>query len=168
MRLTADTFRALYLEYGPRAQGFFMRMTGYDIELSRDLTQDLFMRLWSIKDRYDTQLPFNAWMFTVAYNMLRNEHRRQMTVMEYVSSVDREEPVEVPEKLEQEQRRNMIHAAVERLPEPQKVVFLLKYGEDLTITEIAKVCDIPEGTVKSRMFSALKAVREYCKLNEKY
>ena len=62
----------------------------------------------------------------------------------------------------------MIHAAVERLPEPQKVVFLLKYGEDLTITEIAKVCDIPEGTVKSRMFSALKAVREYCKLNENY
>jgi len=168
MRLTADTFRALYLEYGPRAQGFFMRMTGYDIELSRDLTQDLFMRLWSIKDRYDSQLPFNAWMFTVAYNMLKNEHRRQMTVMEYVSNVDKEEPVEVPEKLEQEQRRNMIHTAVEKLPEPQKVVFLLKYGEDLTTTEIAKVCDIPEGTVKSRMFSALKAVREYCKLNEKY
>ncbi|MBR4595058.1 MAG: hypothetical protein IKO33_10855, partial [Bacteroidaceae bacterium] len=41
-------------------------------------------------------------------------------------------------------------------------------GEDLTITEIAKVCDIPEGTVKSRMFSALNAIREYCKLNEKY
>ena len=76
MRLTADTFRALYLEYGPRAQGFFMRMTGYDIELSRDLTQDLFTRLWSIRDRYDSQLPFNAWMFTVAYNILRNEHRR--------------------------------------------------------------------------------------------
>ena len=47
MRLTADTFRSLYLEYGPRAQGFFMRMTGYDIDLSRDLTQDLFMRLFN-------------------------------------------------------------------------------------------------------------------------
>ena len=162
MRLTADTFRALYLEYGPRAQGFFMRMTGYDIELSRDL----FTRLWSIRDRYDSQLPFNAWMFTVAYNILRNEHRRQMTVMEYVSSVDKEESMELPDKIEQEQRKNLIHTAVDKLPEPQKAVFLLKYGEDLTITEIAKVCDIPEGTVKSRMFSALKAVREYCKLNE--
>ena len=151
MRLTADTFRALYLEYGPRAQGFFMRMTGYDIELSRDLTQDLFTRLWSIRDRYDSQLPFNAWMFTVAYNILRNEHRRQMTVMEYVSSVDKEESMELPDKIEQEQRKNLIHAAVDKLPEPQKAVFLLKYGEDLTITEIAKVCDIPEGTVKSRM-----------------
>ena len=166
MRLTADTFRALYLEYGPRAQGFFMRMTGYDIELSRDLTQDLFTRLWSIRDRYDSQLPFNAWMFTVAYNILRNEHRRQMTVMEYVLSVDKEESMELPDKIEQEQRKSLIHAAVDKLPEPQKAVFLLKYGEDLTITEIAKVCDIPEGTENSRMFSALKAVREYCKLNE--
>jgi RNA polymerase sigma factor, sigma-70 family len=74
--------------------------------------------------------------------------------------------MELPDKIEQEQRKSLIHAAIDKLPEPQKAVFLLKYGEDLTITEIAKVCDIPEGTVKSRMFSALKAVREYCKLNE--
>ncbi len=46
MRLNADIFRCLYLEHGVRAQGFFLRMTGYDRELARDLTQDLFMRLW--------------------------------------------------------------------------------------------------------------------------
>ena len=63
MRLTADTFRTLYLEHGPRAQGFFLRMTGYDRELARDLTQDLFMRLWSARNSYDPKRPFRTWMF---------------------------------------------------------------------------------------------------------
>ena len=90
MRLTADTFQGLYLEHGPRAQGFFLRMTGYDRELARDLTQDLFMRLWSARESYDPKRPFRTWMFAIAYNMLKNEYRRRMTVMEYVENADKE------------------------------------------------------------------------------
>ena len=150
MRLTADTFRTLYLEHGPRAQGFFLRMTGYDRELARDLTQDLFMRLWSARGSYDEGRPFSTWMFAIAYNMLKNKN----------------EPVTETDHLEQEQRDQMLRSAIGRLPEPQKVVFLLRYEEELPLSEIARVCDIPEGTVKSRLFSALTAVRDYCKNNE--
>ena len=167
MRLTADTFRSLYLEHGPRAQGFFLRMTGYNRELARDLTQDLFLRMWSARDSYDAKRPFNAWMFTIAYNMLKNEYRRQITVMEYVKSIDSEEPIEEYDKLEKEQRNQILREAVGRLPEQQKVVFLLRYNEDMSLAEIAHVCDIPEGTVKSRLFNALTAMREYCKQREK-
>ena len=155
MRLSADTFRELYLEHGPRAQGFFLRMTGYDRELARDLTQDLFTRLWSARESYDAGRPF-----------LKNEYRRRMTVMEYVENADKNEPVTETDHLEQEQREEMLRSAIGRLPEPQKVVFLLRYEEELPLSEIARVCDIPEGTVKSRLFSALTAVREYCKNNE--
>ena len=167
MRLTADTFRNLYLEHGPRAQGFFMRMTGYDRELSRDLTQDLFMRLWSARDSYDHKRPFSTWMFAIAYNMLKNEYRRRMTIMEYAENVDKEEPVTETDHLEIEQRDQILRNAISLLPEPQKVVFLLRYEEELPLSEIARVCNIPEGTVKSRLFTALTAVREYCKNNEK-
>lgn len=166
MRLTADTFRTLYLEHGPRAQGFFLRMTGYDRELARDLTQDLFMRLWSARESYDPGRPFSTWMFAIAYNMLKNEYRRQMTVMEYVENVNKEEPVIETDHLEKEQRDQILSDAIGRLPEPQKVVFLLRYEEEMPLSEIARVCSIPEGTVKSRLFSALTAVREYCKINE--
>ena len=107
MRLTADTFRTLYLEHGPRAQGFFLRMTGYDRELARDLTQDLFMRLWSARGSYDEGRPFSTWMFAIAYNMLKNEYRRRMTVMEYVENADKKEPVTETDHLEQEQREEL-------------------------------------------------------------
>ena len=166
MRLTAETFRTLYLEHGPRAQGFFLRMTGYDRELARDLTQDLFMRLWASRESYDTGWPFRTWMFSIAYNMLKNEYRRRMTVMEYVENASKEEPITDTDHLEQEQRDQTLRSAIGRLPEPQKVVLLLRYEEELPLAEIAQVCNIPEGTVKSRLFSALTAVREYCKNNE--
>lgn len=167
MRLTAETFRNLYLEYGPRAQGFFLRMTGRDRELARDLTQDLFMRLWSGRDNYDPDRSFKTWMFAIAYNMLKNEYRHRLTVMEYVEYADKDEPVTETDHLETEQRNQILRSAIGRLPEPQKVVFLLRYEEELPLSEIARVCSIPEGTVKSRLFSALTAVREYCKQNEK-
>lgn len=166
MKLTAETFRTLYLEHGPRAQGFFLRMTGFDRELARDLTQDLFMRLWASRESYDSGRPFRTWMFSIAYNMLKNEYRRRMTVMEYMENADKNEPVTETDHLEQEQRDRILRSAIGRLPEPQKVVFLLRYEEELPLTEIARVCNIPEGTVKSRLFTALTEVRNYCKNNE--
>lgn len=166
MRLTAETFRTLYLEHGLRAQGFFLRMTGFDRELARDLTQDLFLRLWDSRHNYDERRPFRTWMFAIAYNMLKNEYRRRMTVMEYAENAPKEEPVTDTDHLEQEQRDRILRSAIGRLPEPQKVVFLLRYEEELPLSEIARVCNIAEGTVKSRLFSALTAVRNYCKNNE--
>ncbi|MBO7588612.1 MAG: RNA polymerase sigma factor [Bacteroidaceae bacterium] len=166
MRLTAETFRNLYLEHGPRAQGFFLRMTGYDRELARDLTQDLFLRLWDSRHNYDYRRPFRTWMFAIAYNMLKNEYRRRMTAMEYVENAPKEEPITDSDHLEKEQRDWILRNAIGCLPEPQKVVFLLRYEEELPLSEIARVCSIPEGTVKSRLFTALTAVRNYCKNNE--
>ena len=165
-RLNAETFRRLYLEHGPRAQGFFMRMTGYDRELARDLTQDLFMRLWAKRDSYDSGKPFRTWMFAAAYNMLKNEYRHKTVVMEYADSLDATEPVIESDAIERRELEQMILDAVQKLPQQQKAVFMLRYEEELTISEIAKICDIPEGTVKSRLFTALSAVRNYCKTNE--
>lgn len=166
MRLNADNFRRLYIEHGPRAQGFFLRMTGYDRELARDLTQDLFMRLWAKRDCYDSGKPFRTWMFAVAYNMLKNEYRHKAVVMEYTESFDNTEPAIEPDAIERQELGQMIHNAVQRLPQQQKAVFMLRYEEELPISEIAKICDIPEGTVKSRLFTVLTAVRNYCKTNE--
>ena len=166
MRLNADIFRCLYLEHGVRAQGFFLRMTGYDRELARDLTQDLFMRLWAKRDCYDSGKPFKTWMFAVAYNMLKNEYRHKVVVMEYAESFDNTEPAIEPDAIERQELGQMIQNAVQRLPQQQKAVLMLRYEEELPVSEIARICDIPEGTVKSRLFTALTAVRNYCKTNE--
>ena len=52
-----------------------------------------------------------------------------------------------------------VRKAVERLPERQRVIVLLYYMEELSVTQIAEVVKIPEGTVKSRLYQARKSLQ---------
>ena len=62
--------------------------------------------------------------------------------------------------LEQQQRRQMLTQAINALPDTQKPLFLLRYEEELTVPEIARITMLPEGTVKTRLLTALKSVKQ--------
>ncbi len=54
----------------------------------------------------------------------------------------------------------MLQEAINALPDNQKPLFLLRYEEELTVPEIARITMLPEGTVKTRLLTALKSVKE--------
>jgi len=162
MRLTSEQFRALYLEHGRRAQGFFMRMMGYDAQLARDMVQDLFTRIWEHRDRFRADASFSTWMFSIAYNMCKNEYRHREIVQayqEHIMATTTDIGADA-DTLERQQRRQMLSQAINALPDNQKALFLLRYDEELTVPEIARITMLPEGTVKTRLLSALKSVKE--------
>lgn len=162
MRLTAEQFRTLYLEHGRRAQGFFMRMMGYDVQIARDMVQDLFTRIWEHRDNFRADASFTTWMFSIAYNMCKNEYRHREIVQAYQEHImaTTTEIASDADTLEQQQQRQMLREAINALPDTQKPLFLLRYEEELTVPEIARITMLPEGTVKSRLLSALKSVKE--------
>lgn len=161
MRLTAEQFRTLYLEHGRRAQGFFMRMMGYDVQLARDMVQDLFTRIWEHRDRFKADASFTTWMFSIAYNMCKNEYRHREVVQTYQEHImTTTTDIATDDTLEQQQRRQMLAQAINALPENQKPLFLLRYEEELTVPEIARITMLPEGTIKTRLLTALKSVKE--------
>ena len=162
MRLSAEQFRNLYLEHGRRAQGFFMRMMGYDVQLARDMVQDLFTRIWEHRDTFRADASFTTWMFSIAYNMCKNEYRHREIVQTYQEHIINTTTyiVSDTDTLEQQQRRQMLQEAINALPDNQKPLFLLRYDEELTIPEIARITMLPEGTVKTRLLTALKSVKE--------
>lgn len=161
-RLTADDFNRLYTAYARRAQGFFLRMTGYDQALAEDLTQELFTRLWEHRDAYDPAHPFATWMFSVAYNLCKNAYRHQEVVEKALDGPWHPSADYAAEDItfERQQLKEQLAAAVRRLPDEQREVFLLRYEEELSIADVARILGIPEGTVKSRAAYALKRLRE--------
>ena len=68
-------------------------------------------------------------------------------------------PTEKQEKQNKEQQKENVQRAMAALSEIQKEVFLLKYNSNLTIAEISEICQCSEGTVKSRLFYAMKILR---------
>ena len=163
-RLTADDFNRLYREHARRAQGFFLRMTG-DSALAEDLTQELFTRLWEHRSQFDAHRgDFLKWMFSVAYNLCKNEYRHRSVVETWDSATsDTECAQDASVALEREEQKRLLANAVRHLPDGVREVFLLRYEEELSISDVASILLIPEGTVKSRSFTALSILREKMK-----
>lgn len=160
--LDRATFEVLYQRHGRRAKGFFLRMMDYDEALADDLTQELFLRIWKHRGEYNADGSFETWLFTIAYNLCKNEYRHQNAVRGCVETLSqRPEPSTDPvQDLERKELKALIRQAVQRLPEGQREAFILRYEEDLPLADVAAILAIPEGTVKSRLFGALNAVRK--------
>ncbi|MBR3022223.1 MAG: RNA polymerase sigma factor [Bacteroidaceae bacterium] len=163
-RLTADDFNRLYREHARRAQGFFLRMTG-DSMLAEDLTQELFTRLWEHRSRFDArQGEFTTWMFSVAYNLCKNEYRHRSVARTWDAAPTATEYVQdASAALEREEKKKLLAEAVQHLPDGIREVFLLRYEEELPISDVAQILRIPEGTVKSRAYTALKTLQQQMK-----
>ncbi len=80
-----SAFEVLYLRYAPRVQGFFVRMLRRDYEKAQDFTQELFLKVYKSRNNYEKGIEFSSWIFSMAYNMCKNEYRHQSVVEEHES-----------------------------------------------------------------------------------
>ena len=71
-----EAFRELYGRHARRLQGFFLRMLEHDSDKAADFTQELFMKVYEQRRRFDArQSDFTTWLYAMAYNLCKNEYR---------------------------------------------------------------------------------------------
>ncbi len=148
---------------------FFLRL-GASRSEAEDLVQDLFVKLFRHASTYRQEERFAAFVFRIARNAWIDRARRKRRAWPGLD----DEGIE-PERLESEatwpgsepagdlSRREdaaRLHAALGGLPEAQRLVFELGVVQELPYGEIAAILAIPVGTVKSRMFHAVRKLRE--------
>lgn len=157
-------FDELWKRYFLVVQNFFYRRTGGDAELTNDLTQDLFLRLWNSGLRYEIGCKFRPWMFTIAFNLLRNMYRE----IDYLE-VYKEEVKNVVEEsyddtielnIDRERLFGILEEELKKLSESESLLFDLRFTDELSVKEIAMVIGIPEGTVKSRLYTLIKKLQK--------
>lgn len=129
-----------------------------------DLSQEAFARAYRSRDAIDPERPFYAWLYQIlrrlCFNFLR-DRRTRSRVLESAGAwladdaASRAAP-DPAEALEREERRRMVAAAIESLPDREREVLALKEFEGLSYKEIAALVGIPIGTVMSRLYSARK------------
>ncbi len=166
-------FRQLYERYSRRLGKFFY-LACKDYTLAADLIQDTFLKLWGARERYEATGKFSTFLFQIAKNHWINVREKklrrpvQFSLDEQLSDrhgesyqVQVESPRPSPdrESISREDER-ILGRAIDDLPEKHRLVFLLSQVEGLKHKDIATILDIPEGTVKSRMFNAINKLRE--------
>lgn len=152
-----NAFKRLYDLYHRALFNYFYKQSR-SREVAEDLTQELFLRLWKAAPTYRPTATFVTFVFTIAHNLFLNEaSKMRPRTMETIEAPLRDENVR------QRELRETIAAALADLPPAEREVFVMSEYGGLKYREIADLLDIPEGTVKSRMFEACRRLREKLK-----
>lgn len=133
-----------------------------------DITQDTFVRAHRGLKTFKEEFDFHPWLYRIAYNQainFLNKRKRQAAVdLDDVPERDIKTGPEPESPIQSASRQELLgrlESALERLPEEQRTVFLLRVQDGLSYEEIAETMGTPKGTVMSRLARARMALRKY-------
>lgn len=162
-------FEELYHRYARRLKGFFFLQLGGDEELAADATHDVFLRAYEARSRYQEGRSVSTWLFTIAYNLCRNQYRSNAYEAQLLATLDAE-PIseqQIEVQLDAATLDEALAQVLAELPAPLHQLFSLHYQEELTIPQVAEIVGIPEGTIKSRLHKTMNIIRKKLKKYEK-
>lgn len=151
-------FSELYVRYKDRMYYYFYRMLGNSGEQANDFIQELFLKLIEKPERYNASYSFKTWLFSVANNMCKNEYRSRSIRLEYQEYEATQPKVDflTEKSIETEKVLEKVFETLHDLGDEHRSAFILRYREGFSIKEVSEILDLPEGTVKSRLFYAKK------------
>ncbi|HEX5854625.1 MAG TPA: sigma-70 family RNA polymerase sigma factor [Thermoanaerobaculia bacterium] len=170
--LAGDTelFAVLVNRYRTRVSRYVERFT-YDVEDARDVTQEVFIKVYGALDSFDPRFKFSTWLFRIAGNAAIDHLRRRRVRLLPLErppdengearSVDPPETRPNPhEELTRQRLREALSAAIDRLPDDYRELISLRHYGEMPYEEIAELKAMPLGTVKNKLFRARQALRD--------
>lgn len=170
-----EAFGVLLRRYERELYGYLRRYLG-DSVLAEDVFQNTFLQLYAKSSQYEQGRPVRPWLYTIATHqaidaLRRNARHQAVSLDQNQTELPDGEVRSLLELLEtrgvgpldqvqNEERRELVRASVDALPEFLKQVVLMAYYQGLKYREIADILGIPVGTVKSRLHAALVKLQE--------
>ena len=131
-----------------------------DPEEARDVAQSTFLKAFGHLAEFDAKFKFYSWLYRIAVNESLNTLDRRRPY-EQIDGAHADETPGADQRVEGEQARRAIGKALMKIHPDQRTVIVLRHFVHLSYGEIAQALGLPEKTVKSRLFSARQALREF-------
>jgi RNA polymerase sigma-70 factor (ECF subfamily) len=153
------TLRALFDDHASALLAYALRLTDGDRSKAEDIVQETLLRAWRNLDRLDqTTRPVRPWLFTVAQHVAIDAHRARRARPPEVG----EEALATVAELDQVEGtldRIIVTDALDSLSADHRAVIVETYFHGRTVADAAAVLGVPPGTVKSRCYYALRALK---------
>ncbi len=155
-------FDELYNRYSGKMVNFFYGKLYQDQEKANDFLQDLFLKIIEKPELFNSEKKFITWIYTMANNMCKNEYRANKVRGILDSNIDTNLLMEMPtfkkfvDKYDKDFFMKSLNIELDKLSPKHKQTFDLRHQEMLSINEISIIMDCSKGTVKSRLFYAIK------------
>ncbi|GGC40035.1 DNA-directed RNA polymerase sigma-70 factor [Novosphingobium marinum] len=150
--LSDGDFKRALNDVAPHLRAFARALCGCR-DRADDLAQETMLRAWAARDRYAAGTNFKAWTFTILRNHFYSEARRSRFHGEY-DEIAAERILRAPASQESAVELSDVLRALSTIPETYREALILVAAGNLSYDEIANICGIALGTVKSRICRA--------------
>ncbi|KDN76907.1 sigma-70 family RNA polymerase sigma factor [Streptomyces olindensis] len=155
----AETFvRAVYAQHGGVLLGYAARRLRGDWHRAEDILQEAVVRAWSHAGALGTAPEtMRPWLFTVVRNLLIDDHRAR-ALRPVTADALEDTDVPVADEVNRLLTGHVVTEALGDLTERQREILRLVYFDGSSVAEVAELLGVPEGTVKSRTYYAVRAL----------
>ncbi|HGY56573.1 MAG TPA: sigma-70 family RNA polymerase sigma factor [Caldithrix abyssi] len=151
-------FEALVDKYQKTVFNIIYRLI-HNYDESEDLTQKVFIKVYENLDAFNSRYKFFSWLYRIAVNESLNhiKAKKRLTPLEEGYAASEKRPDETFNGKEVSER---LQNAINQLNANYRTVIILKHFQNCSYSEIADIVDIPEKTVKSRLFTARQLLKD--------
>ena len=168
----SEAFEDFHLRYRQVIRIHIVSIVRDDV-IAQDLTQEVFLRVWTRANQWDGRGKVKGWVYRIATNLslnhLRSIKRHPQQPLE-IPADKSDDDVSIPGWMidtstltpevlfEGAEQQRMVWALIEDLPPEKREVFQMVYDDEMDLRSVASALDIPEGTVKSRLYHSRKSL----------
>jgi RNA polymerase sigma-70 factor (ECF subfamily) len=154
-----DGVRAVYAAHGPELYRFAFRSLG-DRGLAEEAVQETFVRAWQAADRFDDALgSLRTWLFAIIRNVVIDLSRARAVRPQIATQSDPQEVIVLDDEIEQVLVAWQVEEALRMLSDEHRDALVEVHYKGRSYHEVAGERSVPVGTMKSRVYYALKAMR---------
>ncbi len=154
--------RALYMAHSTRIYRFVLSLARNET-LAEDVVSETFLKVWQKAGSFEGQSKVSTWLLTIARNQAISVLRKRTEApIDDEKAAEQKDESDTQEILTAKKDKGAVmRACIDKLSPAHREIIDLVYYQDRSIAEIAGILDIPENTVKTRMFHARKHLSEH-------
>lgn len=163
--MTEKEFSAIVKENSERLYWHIRRMV-YDHEDANDILQNTFLKAWNSMDDFQNKSKVSTWLYRIAVNesldfIRKRKHDLEGMSVDELKSLGNQ--LRADAYFDGDETQIRLQQAIATLPPVQKMVFNMRYFEDMKYSEISKVLDTSEGALKASYHIAVEKISEFLK-----
>lgn len=157
-----EAFREVVYYYSPKLISFLFSITK-TMHIAEEIMQEVFLRLWQNRENVEVD-NLGGWLYRVASNLAYSYLKREALNGRLLSSLKKKQKnqfSEVDQQMDYKECRELIHKALNQLPDQQHKVYQLSLQEGMSRKEVAELLNISPNTVRNHLTRALQFLRHF-------